>query len=133
MPIARNPAICGGSPTLEGRRIMVSDLVCRIKGDGVDVTQEDLKLTFDVIEEAVTYCAALKCIQEYETLPLCKHCTLYGLSPDFLKASGLLESKRPTTIPRHEDSENSHMWLLALDMQRNIREHLRRTRDQNGY
>lgn len=121
MPIVRNIQICGGAPTLAGRRIMVANLIFRAKVDGIEVTQRDLGLSASSIEEAIAYCSDLKCIQEFEELPLCEHCTLRGLSPHYLKASGFLESKDPSTIQLEEKSDCWHNWILASEIQDNIK------------
>lgn len=73
--IVSDALMCGGSPTIEGRRLQVEDLVWGALMDGVESYIQDFEIQYSDMVDAVNYCVQLRCRKE--AISRCGSCVLY--------------------------------------------------------
>lgn len=73
--IVSDALMCGGSPTIEGHRLQVLDLVLGAFWDGVESYVHDFEIQYSDMVEAVNYCVQLRC--RNEAISRCGSCVLY--------------------------------------------------------
>ena len=69
--------ICGGSPTLDGRRLTVYDIITKIYyEETLEVALEDYEISLEEAMAATEYCINLDCKKDEKRRHFCRGCIL---------------------------------------------------------
>jgi len=114
--------ICGGSPTLEGTRLAISDVVTLVALQGHEAIACDMTVTIDEIRSCLRYCADLLCVRDGDGLPFCHGCKLARIPSAQIAEirEQFVETGDPMTIglsltSEEFESDLSLAWLIASE------------------
>jgi uncharacterized protein (DUF433 family) len=123
--------ICGGSPTLDGRRLTVYDIVTKIYyEETLEIALEDYEITLEEASAVTEYCLNLNCKNDLKRKQFCNGCILAAIDEGWtfdksnyeqindkltvLKAGGLIFLG---TIQELEDEQFGRPgWLIAEEI-----------------